>query len=165
MGEPTTNKCYFPSSLTAYWGYFCAVQCFCRNQKPIPVFDHSVARHVVCDLSNILTPFSISLTMLFFDVLNASLRSSVHANFDSGRRSALNGSIFLVLLRVYDAWFTRPNHDRMSVMFLGIGKFMIDRRNLIHGRTSVLVMLKPANSISSAAKTNLDGFNTMPLLP
>jgi hypothetical protein len=41
-------------------------QCFWNCQKPIPVFDQSVARHVGLLLSKILTPSSISLMIAAF---------------------------------------------------------------------------------------------------
>ena len=47
--------------LDAHW------QCFWKSQNPIPLFDQSVARQVGLDLSNMWTPFSISLTITALD--------------------------------------------------------------------------------------------------
>ena len=65
----------------------------------MPDLDQSVARQVVLDLSNILTPSSISLTMVDFEALNDLSRFSVHSNFEPDFNNSLNGSIIFVLLK------------------------------------------------------------------
>ncbi|CAL4115972.1 unnamed protein product [Meganyctiphanes norvegica] len=138
---------------------------FLEEPKPIPVLDQSVAKHVGFDLSKILTPFSISLVMVNLEAWKAFSRSVVHSNLDPDFNSARNGFIFSAMLNAYATWFTRPNQERMSVKLVGVGKPEIARKYLSPGQTSVMVILKPANSTSSDANVNLLGFRMMPLRP
>ena len=63
-------------------------------------------------------------------------------------------------------WLTSPNQERISVTFWGVGKSWMACRNFLHGWTSVRVISKPANSTSSAAKTNLGGgLRIIPFFP
>ena len=50
-------------------------------------------------------------------------------NVVPGFKSARNGSILSAAANAYATWLTSPNHDRMSVMFAGVGKSRIDSRN------------------------------------
>ena len=124
-----------------------------------------MARQVGRDASNILTPSSISLMMTLLDSSNSDCISSFHVNVVPGFKSARNGSIRSAVANAYATWLTSPNHDRMSVMFAGVGKSRIDSRNFLDGRTLVGVISKPANSTLSCANTNLLGFNVIPLFP
>ena len=66
----------------------------------MPDFDQSVAKQVGFDLSNILTPCSISFVINAFEVSNAWSRSGVHSNLDPmDFKRALNGSIVSVVLK------------------------------------------------------------------
>ena len=51
-------------------------QCFWNNQKPIPILDQSVARHVGLLLSNMRTPSLISLMISRFDTSKICCSSS-----------------------------------------------------------------------------------------
>lgn len=77
-------------------------QCFWNNQKPMPSFDQSVARHVGLVLSKIETPVFISLTMYSFDLSNVDWRSSVQANLFPGLSSVLKGSMASAMLNEYE---------------------------------------------------------------
>ena len=57
------------------------------------------------------------------------------------------------------------DHDRTSVMLVGVGKSWIASRYLLHGRTVSIVISNPANSNASAPNTNFSGFRVMPLCP
>ena len=63
-----------------------------------------------------------------------------------GLSRALNGSIAGVILKAYDTWFTRPNHDLTSVRFFGVGMALV---YFLQGFTVVGVILNPANSTLS----------------
>ena len=141
------------------------VQCFWNIQKPIPSLDQSVARQVGLALSNIRTPSSTSAAMASLDSTKISSNSSFHANEFPGFRSSLNGSMRSALLKAYDTWFTRPNHERISVMLRGVGNSRMACKYLLQGRTVSMVMLKPAKSTSSWHNTNLSGYSVMPFLP
>ena len=53
----------------------------------------------------------------------------------------------------YDTWLMRPNQDRISEMFCGVGKSRIARICLSLGWILVGVMRKPANSTVSEPNT------------
>ena len=103
--------------------------------------------------------------MTLLDSSNSDCISSFHVNAVPGFKSARNGSILSAAANAYATWLTSPNHDRMSVMFAGVGKSRIDSRNFLDGRTLVGVISKPANSTLSCANTNFLGFNVIPLFP
>ena len=103
--------------------------------------------------------------MTLLDSSNSDCISSFHVNVVPGFKSARKGSILSAAANAYATWLTSPNHDRMSVMFAGVGKSRIDSRNFLDGRTLVGVISKPANSTLSCANTNLLGFNVIPLFP
>ena len=52
----------------------------------------------------------------------------------------------------------------MSVMPEGVGKSAIACKYFLQGRTSVCVIMNPANSTTSWAKRNLSGLSIMPFL-
>ena len=139
--------------------------CYWNSQNPTPVLDQSVARQVGRDASNILTPSSISLMMTLLGYSNSDCISSFHVNVVPGFKSARNGSTLSAAANAYATWLTSPNHDRISVMFAGVGKSRIDSRNFLDGRTLVGVISKPANSTLSCANTNVLGLNVIPLFP
>ena len=141
------------------------LQCFWNSQKPIPFLDQSVARHVGLDLSNMRTPSSISLMMAALDSLKRLLRVSSQLNGMPGFSSSRNGSMRSAIANAYETWFTSPNQERMSVVFVGVGKFRMASRYLLLGRTLSGVISKPVNSTVSDPKTNLSGFSVMPWRP
>ena len=47
------------------------------------------------------------------------------------------------------AWFTNPNHDRASVIFVGVGKSLIAEKSLLEGVMPVELIISPANSTTS----------------
>jgi len=51
------------------------------------------------------------------------------------------------MLNAYDTWLTRPNHDLTSVKLRGVGKSDMALRYFLHGRTVLLVISKPINSM------------------
>ena len=164
MSKSTSGERDFPS-ITATGLLPGQLQCFWNSQNHIPVLDQSVAGQVGRDASNIMTPSSISLMMTLLDYSNSDCISSFHANVVPGFKSARNGSILSAAENAYATWLTSPHHDRMSVMFAGVGKSRIDSRNVLGGRTLFGVISKPANSTLSCANTNLLGFNVIPLFP
>ena len=115
----------------------------------MPVLDQSVARQVGLVLSNILTPCSISLTMIPLDSSKSWVFVSSHSNDVPGLRRDLKGSIQSVMLNAYDTWLTSPNQERISVMLRGTGNSMMALRNRLHGCTLSDVIWKPANSTMS----------------
>ena len=95
------------------------------------------------------TPCSISFTITAFDSRKASSRRLSHLKGVPGFSRSRNGSIISVMLKAYETWFIRPNHERTSVMFLGVGKSTIAFKYFGHGRTLSGVISKPANSTQS----------------
>ena len=158
MSKSTSSERDLPSITAAEELVAGTVTVFWKSQTPIPVLDQSVARQVGCDASNILTPSSISLMMTLLDSSNSDCISSFNMNVVPGFKSARNGSILSAAANAYATWLTSPNHDRMSVMFAGVGKSRIDSRNFLDRRTLVGVISKPANPTLSCANTNLLGF-------
>ena len=77
-------------------------QCFWNNQKPMPFFDQSVARHVGLDLSKIRTPSSILLIITALDSSKSWFNSSFHVNGDPGLRASRKGSMRSVAANAYD---------------------------------------------------------------
>ena len=69
-----------------------------------------------------------------------------------GLRRFLNGSMVSVMLNANDTWLIRPNHERMSVRFFGVGKSEMAFTYFLYGFTVLLPISKPANSTSSLAK-------------
>ena len=118
-----------------------------------------MARQVGRDASNILTPSSISMMMTLLDSSNSDCISSFHVNVVPGFKSARNGSILSAAANAYATWLNSQNHDRMSVMFAGVGKSGIDSRNFLDGRALVGVISKPANSMLSCCGTDLAWWN------
>lgn len=111
------------------------------------------------DLSKIVTPSCMSPTMEAFDCSKACWCSSVHEKVSDGLSRALNGSIVGVMLKAYDTWFTRPNHDLASVRFFGVGKSWMALVYFLQGFTVVGVISNPANSTLSRAKRNFSGLS------
>ena len=107
----------------------------------------------------------MSSMMDAFDSANALSCAIVQQNGIDGFRSSRNGAMTSVMLNVYDTWFTRLNHDLVSFRLVGVGKSSVARVNFPHGFTVVLVMVKPANSVSSAAKQNFRGLRVISFLP
>ncbi len=70
-------------------------QCFWMIQKPMPVFYHSVARHVGFDLSKILMPFSISLMITDLDSLNRLSSSSFQVKGVPGLSASRKSSMWV----------------------------------------------------------------------
>ena len=93
---------------------------------------------------------------------SASANLSVHWKGVEGLSKCRNGDMAVVIEKAYDTWLTRPNHALTSVMLFGVGKSLTAAVNLLAGRTSVGVIVNPANSTSSSAKWNLRGFRVMP---
>ena len=134
-----------------------------RNQ--CPTSNQSVARQVGLVLSYILTPSSISLTMTRFDSSKIDCSLVFQVNGVPGLRRRRKGSILWAMLKAYETWLTRPNHERMSVMFLRVGKSRMAWRYFQQGWTLSRVMSNPANSTLSAANTNLETLKVMPFFP
>ena len=59
-------------------------------------------------------------------------------------------------------WLTKPNQERTSVRFLGVGNSVTA---LMYFSQVVVVMMKPANSTESRANLNLAGLRVMTWLP
>ena len=93
---------------------------------------------------------------------SASANLSVHWKGVEGLSKCRNGDMAAVIEKAYDTWFMRPNHALTSVMLFGVGKSLTAAVNLSAVRTSVGVIVNPANSTSSSAKWNLRGFRVMP---
>ena len=93
---------------------------------------------------------------------SASANLSVHWKGVEGLSKCRNGDMAAVIEKAYDTWFMRPNYALTSVMLFGVGKSLTAAVNLSAGRTSVGVIVNPANSTSSSAKWNLRGFRVMP---
>ena len=137
-------------------------QCFWNNQYPIPSLLQSVTRQVGRSLSKMVTPSLMCSQITRLESANERASSSVQRNGVEGFRRVQKGSMVDVIEKAYATWLTRPNQARTSVMLVGVGKSVMDSRNLAQGLTSVRVMLNPANSTSSMAKRNLRGFRVMP---
>ena len=131
----------------------------------MPLFDQSVARQVGFDLSNMRTPFSISLMITAFDSSNSWSSSSVHVNGESGLRAFRKGSMRSVAAKAYETWLISPNQERMSVTLVGLGKWRMASRYFWHGRTWLFVISKPANSTLSSPNTNFSGLRVIPFCP
>ena len=95
------------------------LQCFCCNQYPMPSLDQSVVRHVCLPLSNMVTPCSISLMIVSLESWKSASRVFFHSNGRSVFCSWRRGFTLSVMLKVYDTWFIKPNHDPMLVLLLG----------------------------------------------
>ena len=94
----------------------------------MPFFDQSVARQVGLGLSKMRTPSSISLMITDLDSLKIWFSLSVHLKGVPGWRSWWNGSMRLVAAKAYKTWLISPNHEWMSVMLAGVGKWWIASR-------------------------------------
>ena len=140
-------------------------QCFCNSQKPMLLFDQSVARQVGLDFSKMHTPSSISLMITDLDSSKSWSSSSVHLKGVPGWRSWQNGSMRSVAAKAYEAWLISPNHKRTSAMLAGVGKLQIASRYFLHGHTLLGVISNPANSTVTAPNTNLSGLNIILLCP
>ena len=133
------------------------LQCFWNSQKPVPFLDQSVARHVGLDLSNMRTPSSISLMMAALDSLKRLLRVSSQWNGMPGFSSSRNGSMRSAIANAYETWFTSPNQERMSFVFVGVGKFQMASRYLLQGCTLSGVISKPVKFHSVRPEDELVG--------
>ena len=69
--------------------------------------------------------------------------------------SSQKGSITRLMAYVQATWFTRPNHEGESVIFVGVGKFSIAGNNLSDGVTPDRVIYSPANLTISWQNLNL----------
>ena len=75
--------------------------------------------------------------MTVLDSWKASFSSLVHVNLAPGFKRGLNGAIRGADANAKETWFTNPNQLRMSVMFLGVGKFWMASMDLGYGDTDV----------------------------
>lgn len=132
---------------------------------------YSILRPVSCKAC---WPFSVKDTNTFRDISseitllessNSVFKRSSQWNGVLGFSNSRKGNILSVMLRVYETWLTSPNQERISVMFLGVGKSSMAWRYFLHGRTLSTVISNPANSTVSLPNLNLSGFNMMPCLP
>ena len=82
-----------------------------------------------------------------------------------GFKKSLKGCILSDAANAYETWFIRPNKLRMSVVFLGGGKFLMASMKDWQGPTVVGPIAKLAKSVSNLAKANFVGLPTTPLWP
>ena len=110
-------------------------QCFWKSQKPTPCQDQSVARHIGLLLSKILTPLAISETInnCSFGFLKQSVKIIIPVKCYCWLEQV--SSMRSVILKVYDTWLSRTNHDLTSVMFLGVGNSKIALSYFWQGHT------------------------------
>ena len=108
-------------------------------------------------LSKICTPCWISCAMTCLEWANASAWAVVHSNCREGCKSSLKGAMAVVMLNVYETWFTSPNQERTSVRFLGVGNSEIARTYFLHGLTVVSVISKPDFVLSKAKFLRVEG--------
>ena len=103
--------------------------------------------------------------IMAFVYVKTLLSCSVHMKRAFGFSSARNGCILSADANAYETWLTRPNQLLMSVMFCGVGKFLIASSVWGHGRTLSGEISNPANVTVSFAKLNLLGLRMIPLRP
>ena len=123
------------------------VQCFCVDANPIPIFDQSVVRDAEREGSKVRTPSLTKRIISSLDFLKISSMVESQRNLcDLLDRNSRKGAIIRLRANAYATWLTIPNHDRMSVMFVGVGKSLIAARVLPVGLKPVDVTSNPANS-------------------
>ena len=134
MNQLPTSAIFQPAGqqkgiLDVHW------QCSWKSQNSIPLFDQSVAKQVGLDLSNMLTPFSISLTITAMDSSKSWLSVSSQWNGVPGLSNWRNSSMRSVIVKAYDTWLMNSNQERMSVRLAGVGKLQMASRCFLHGCT------------------------------
>ncbi len=83
--------------------------------------------------------------------LDSSWCSVVQVNFVDGCSKSLKGAIVVAREKVYATWFTRPNHERTSVVEEGVGNSAMAFVNFLAGLTVDMLISKPANCTVSCA--------------
>ena len=137
-------------------------QCFWVRLNLISDFDQSVARHVGRFGSKVFTPSRTRSTISTLDFSNSSSKVESQKNVLADN-SWRNSSIMGALAKVYDSWFTKPNHDLTSVIHVGTGKYLIAVMIFLSCLHPSRVISKPAKLTSSCVNWNLSLLKTTSL--
>ena len=109
-----------PSLLQSHWIYVCLL------------------------VSNICIPCSTLDISSAFVSLNNLSSSAVQRNLLLGLMRSVNGCMISLIEWPQATWLTKPNQDRVPIMFYGTGKSLIADNLLLEGVITDGVMLRPA---------------------